>query len=114
LNYEKTGNQYLFEQENKTYFMEEGELRKEVNHGENTICIAGDQIKHLIKRLPEQNDCYINSNNTIQQILNMPYGWPTLIQDTNDYIDGECPKFKKKKQLKYNAWRLLPIYKKIR
>ena len=45
-----TGDQHPFEQENGTYFMEEGELRKEVDHGETKICIAEDPIKHLIKK----------------------------------------------------------------
>ena len=96
LNYEKTENRELFEQEYGTYFMEEGELRKEVNHGESKICITGDQIKHLIKRVYDQKGCHLNPNDTIQQILNGPYWWPTIVQDTDDYINGECPKCKKK------------------
>ena len=42
-----------------------------------------------------QNGCHINLNNTIQQIFNGPYWWPTIVQDTNDYINGKCPKCKK-------------------
>ena len=75
--------------------MEEGELRKEANHGESRICITEDQIKHLMKRVHDQNGCHINPNNTMQQTLNGPYWWPTIVQDTNDYINGECQKCKK-------------------
>ena len=96
LNHEKTKNRDLFEQEYETYFMEEEELQKEVNPRESKICIAGDQIKHLIKRVHKQKGCYLNPNNIIQQILNGPYWWPTIVQDMNDYINAECPKCKKK------------------
>jgi hypothetical protein len=76
--------------------MEEGELRKEVDHGETKICIAGDPIKHLIKRVHEQNSYHLNPKDIIQQIFNGPYWWPTIAQDTEHYINGECPKCKKK------------------
>ena len=68
--------------------MEEGELQKEINHEENKICIAEDQINHLIKRVHEQNSYHLNSNDTIQQIFNRPYWWPTITQDTQQYING--------------------------
>jgi hypothetical protein len=73
-----TGDQHPFEQENGTYFMEEGELQKEVDHGESKICIAGDPIKHLIKKVHEQNGTNLNAHDIIQQILNGPYWWPNI------------------------------------
>jgi hypothetical protein len=87
-----TEDRHPFEQENRTYFMEEGELRKEVDYGESKICIAGNSIKHLIKRVHEQNDYHLNTNDTIQQIINGLY----IAQDTEHYINGECPRRKKK------------------
>ena len=50
LSHGTTGDRYPFEQENGTYFMKEGELRKDVNQEESKICIAEDQINHLKKR----------------------------------------------------------------
>ena len=47
--------------------MEEEELRKEVNQGESRICVAGDQINHLIKSIHEKNGCHLNTNDTNQQ-----------------------------------------------
>lgn len=94
LNHGETKNQNILEEENGTYFMEDGELRKEVNQGESKICIAEDQINHLKKKVHEQNGYHLNSNDTIQQVLNGPYWWPTIVQDTNDYINGERPKCK--------------------
>jgi hypothetical protein len=108
-----TGDRHPFEQENETYFMEEGELRNEIDHGETKICIAGDPIKHLIKRVHEQNGYHLNPNDTIQQIFHGPYWWHTIVQDTEHYINGECPKCMKKQQPKYNAEQLLPIHKRI-
>jgi hypothetical protein len=66
LNYETTKGRDLFKQENGTWFIKERELRKEIDYGESKICIAGDSIKHLIKRVHEQNDCHLNPNDTIQ------------------------------------------------
>ena len=61
----------------ETYFIEEA------NYEESKIYIAGEQIKHLIKREHDQNDWHNDPNNTIQQVLNGPYWWPTILQDTN-------------------------------
>ena len=85
---------HQIKQGKEIYFMEEGELRKEANHEESKICIAGEQIKNLIKRVHDQDNWHIEPINTIQQIFNGPYWWPTIVQDTNDYINGECPKCK--------------------
>jgi hypothetical protein len=96
LSHETTGDRHPFEQKNGTYFMEEGELRKEVDHRESKICIEGNPIEYLIKRVDEQNGYHLNTNDTIQQILNGPYWWPTIAQDTDYYINAECPRCKKK------------------
>ena len=96
LNHGATKDLHPFEQENRTYFMEEGELRKKMNHGESKICIAGDPIKHLIKKMHEKNGYHLNPNDIIQQILNGPYWWATIAQDTEHYINRECSNCKKK------------------
>jgi hypothetical protein len=72
------GDRHPLEQENRIYYMEEGELRNKVDHEESKICIAGDPIKHLIKKVHEQNGYHLNPNDAIQQILNGPYWWPTI------------------------------------
>jgi hypothetical protein len=43
-----------------------------------------------------QNSWHLNPNDTIQQILNGPYWWSTIAQDTNHYNNEECSKCKKK------------------
>ena len=68
----KNGIQQI-KQGDETYFIEEGELRKETNHEESKICIAGEQTKYLIKRVHDQNNWHIDPINTIPQILNGPY-----------------------------------------
>jgi hypothetical protein len=94
LSHGETNNQNILEEENRTFFIEEGELRNEANHEESKICIAGEQIKHLIKRVHDQDNWHIEPINTIHQLFNGPYWWPTIVQETNDYINGECPKCK--------------------
>ena len=95
LNHGETKNQNLLE-ENRTYFIKEGELRKGVHQGESKICIAEDQINHLIKRVHEQSGYHLNAHDTIQQILNGLYWWPNIAQDAEPYINGECPRCKNK------------------
>jgi hypothetical protein len=44
----------------------------------------------------EQNDYHLNPEDTIQQIFNGPYWWPTITQDTEYYINGEYSRCKRK------------------
>lgn len=113
LNHGETENQSLLEEENGTYFIEEGELRKGVNQRESKICIAGEQITHLIKRIHDQDNWHIESINTIQQIFNGPYWWPTIVQDTNDYINGERPKCKENTTTKIQCGAITTNLQKI-
>lgn len=83
LTHERTKDQQTFGEENETYFMEEGELQKDSNHEESKICIANNQIKHLIKRVHDPKGKHLNMKETIQQILNKPYSWPTIALNTN-------------------------------
>ena len=93
--------------------MEEGELRKEANHEESKICIAGEQIKNLIKRVHDQDNWHIEPINTIQQIFNGPYWWPTIVQDTMIISMENVRSVRETLRLKYNVEQLLPILKKI-
>ena len=67
----------------KTYFMEEGELQKEFANGESKICIARDQIEHLIERAHNYNGTHFDPANTTKQIFKSPYWSLSISQDTN-------------------------------
>lgn len=59
--------------------MEEGELKKIMPNGEVKICINGEEVKTLVRRLHDhQGRKHLSTDLTWQLVLIGPYWWLTI------------------------------------
>ena len=74
----------------RTFFMEEGRLRKVMPNGEVKICINEEEVRTLVKRLHDYQGRHLSTDLTWQLVLIGPYWWPTIYNDVYFVCDIIC------------------------